>query len=112
MSEAVVRCPKCGEKLRITITSTPEQSLDKPVEAAKQIKMNAQAVSEPKVELDIQAIDWKPWKRGTGEWASMQDAMGLFMKLQSAGGKLEHGGYSYWIFGRNRDMIARKNILD
>jgi len=62
--------------------------------------------------LDIHAIDWKPWKRGAGEWVSMQDAMGLFMKIQKAGGQLEHDGYSYWIFGNNRDMIARKKIQD
>lgn len=109
MSEAVVRCPKCGEKLRVTITTTPEQS-SKPVEATNEIKV--EAVSEPKVELDIQVIDWKPWKRGAGEWVSMQDAMGLFMKIQKAGGQLEHDGYSYWIFGSNRDMIARKKIRD
>ena len=111
MSEAVVTCPNCGEKLRVTITTTPEQ-LPKPEEATKQTKAKTQVVSEPKVELNIKAIDWRPWKRGTGEWANMQDAMGLFMKIQSAGGQLEHSGYSYWIFGSNRDMIARKKIRD
>jgi uncharacterized Zn finger protein (UPF0148 family) len=111
VSEAVIRCPKCGEKLRVTIATAPEQP-SKPEEVTEQIKVSAQTVSSPKVELAVEAIDWKPWKRGTGEWAGMQDAMGLFMKIQSAGGRLEHGGYSYWIFGRNRDMIARKKIRD
>ena len=105
MGETIVRCPKCGEKLRVTITTAAEQPSE-PVKATSEIKV--EAVSGPKVELDIHAIDWKPWKRGTGEWVSMQDAMGLFMKIQKAGGQLEHDGYSYWIFGSNRDMIARK----
>jgi hypothetical protein len=107
MSEAYVRCPKCGEKLRVTLTLVPTQLSDKRiVEAEKQIQV--EAISEQKVELDVNAIDWKPWKDGTGEWVNMLDAMELFTKLQKAGGQLEHDGYRYWIFGRNRDMIARK----
>jgi hypothetical protein len=34
--------------------------------------------------------------------------MELFEEIQKAGGQLEHGGYRYWIFGRNKDMISRK----
>ena len=108
MNEAVVRCPKCNVKLRITLTSIPEQTpTKKPVESEKEFQV--EVVSEPKVKSEAEAIDWKPWKRGTGEWANMLDAMGLFMEIQKAGGQLERGGYRYWIFGRNRDMIARKS---
>jgi hypothetical protein len=42
----------------------------------------------------------------------MLDAMNLFTKIQEAGGRLEHDGYRYWIFGKNRDMIARKKKGD
>ncbi len=107
MSEATVRCPKCGEKLQVTLGVLLKQPPDtRFAEPEKQIQV--EAIAEPKVELDVKAIDWKPWKNGTGEWVSMLDAMELFTKLQKAGGQLEHGGYSYWMFGRNRDMIARK----
>lgn len=107
VSEVTVRCPKCGEKLQIMLTPMTEQSSDKrPVKTEKQAQ--AETVSEPKVVLKVEAIDWKPWKQGTGEWVNMLDAMNLFTKIQEAGGQLEHGDYRYWIFGKNRDMIARK----
>jgi len=107
VSEAIVRCPRCGEKLRVTLTLVPKQLPDtRFVEAEKQIRV--EAIAEPKVELDVKTIDWKPWKEGTGEWVNMLEAMELFTKIQKAGGQLEHGGYRYWIFGRNKDMIARK----
>jgi len=107
VSEVTVRCPKCGEKLQIMLTPMTEQPSDKrPVKTEKQAQ--AETVSEPKVVLKVEAIDWKPWKRGTGEWVNMLDAMNLFTKIQEAGGQLEHGDYRYWIFGKNRDVIARK----
>jgi uncharacterized Zn finger protein (UPF0148 family) len=111
MSEVTVICPKCGEKLQITLTPMPEQPSDKrPVRTEKQAQ--AKTISEPKVELKVEAIDWKPWKQGTGEWVNMLDAMNLFTKIQEAGGRLEHDGYRYWIFGKNRDMIARKKTRE
>lgn len=107
VSEVTVRCPKCGEKLQIMLTPMTEQPSDKrPVKTEKQAQ--AETVSEPKVVLKVEAIDWKPWKQGTGEWVNMLDAINLFTKIQEAGGQLEHGDYRYWIFGKNRDMIARK----
>ena len=107
VSEATIRCPKCGEKMRVTLTLVPKEPLDtRVVETEKQIQV--EAIAEPKVELDVKAIDWKPWKNGTGEWVNILEATQLFMKIQNAGGQLEHGGYRYWIFGSNRDMIARK----
>jgi hypothetical protein len=107
VSETVVTCPKCGEKLRITLTPITDQPSDKrPVKTEEQAQV--QAISETKVELNVEAIDWKPWKQGTGEWVNMLDAMNLFTKIQEAGGRLNHDGYQYWIFGKNRDMIARK----
>ena len=107
MSEATVTCPRCGEKLQVTLTAIVEQSpAKKPAETEKQIQI--EVTSTPKIELDIEAVDWKPWKQGTGEWVNMLDATQLFTKIQNAGGQLEHGGYRYWIFGKNRDMIARK----
>jgi len=72
----------------------------------------AEAISGPNIELKVEAIDWKPWKQGTGQWVNMLDAMQLFMKIQNAGGQLEYAGYRYWIFGKNRDMIARKKKGD
>ena len=111
MSEVTVICPRCGEKLQITLTPMPEQPSDKrPVKTEKQAQ--AEAISGPKVELKVEAIDWKPWKQGTGEWVNMLDAMNLFTKIQEAGGQLEHDGYRYWIFGKNRDMIARKKTRE
>ena len=107
MSEVIVTCPKCGDKLRVTLTPIQEPLLDhEVVEAEKQIQV--EVTSRPKPELDVEAVDWKPWKQGTGEWVNMLDAMQLFTKIQNAGGQLEYGGYRYWIFGKNRDMIARK----
>jgi hypothetical protein len=65
MSEAFVKCPKCGEKMQLTLTPMPEQPAEKRfVKTEKQIQ--AEAVSEPKVELDVEAVDWKPWKEATG----------------------------------------------
>jgi len=111
MSEVTVICPKCGEKLQITLTPMPEQPSDKrPVRTEKQAQ--AKTVSEPKVELKVEAIDWKPWGNGTGESVNMLEAMELFTEIQKAGGQLEHGGYRYWIFGRNKDMIARKKTRE
>jgi hypothetical protein len=111
MSEVTVICPKCGEKLRITLTPMPEQPSGKrSVETEKQAQ--AEAISEPKVRLKVEAIDWKPWKQGTGQWVNMLDAMNLFTKIQEAGGQLEHDGYRYWISGKNRDMIARMKIRE
>jgi hypothetical protein len=43
---------------------------------------------------------------------NMLDAMNLFTKIQEAGGQLEHDGYRYCIFGKNRDMIARKKTRE
>ena len=105
LSETIVRCPKCGEELRITLTLMPKQLPDtKPTEAQIQVE----TVAKPKVQLVVKAIDWNPWKKGTGEWVNMLEAMELFEKIQKAGGQLEHDGYRYWIFGRNKDMISRK----
>lgn len=109
MSEVTVICPKCGEKLQITLTPMTEHPSDKRlVKTEKQVQ--AETISEPKVELKVEAIDWKPWKQGTGESVNMLEAMELFTEIQKAGGQLEHGGYRYWIFGRNKDMIARKKL--
>jgi len=111
MSEVTVICPKCGEKLQITLTPIPEQPSDKRlVKTEKQVQ--AETISEPTVELKVEAVDWKPWKQGTGEWVNMLDAMNLFTKIQEADGQLEHDGYRYWIFGKNRDMIARKKTRE
>jgi hypothetical protein len=111
VSEAIVTCPKCGNKLRVTLTPIQKQPLDhEAAETEKQIQV--EVTSRPKAELDAEAVDWKPWKQGTGEWVNMLDAMQLFTKIQSAGGQLEYGGYRYWIFGKNRDMIARKKKGD
>ena len=107
MSEVFVKCPKCGEKLQLILTPMLRQAAEKRfVKSGKQVQ--AQAVSEPEVELDVEGIDWKPWRQGTGEWVNIIDATGLFMKIQNAGGQLEHDGYRYWIFGNNKDIIARK----
>jgi len=111
VSEEVVTCPKCGEKLRITLTPMTEHSSDKRRVTTEE-QAQAEAISEPKSELKVEAIDWKPWKQGTGEWVNMLDAMNLFTKIQEAGGRLEHDDYRYWIFGKNRDMIARKKERD
>jgi len=109
VSETIVRCPKCGEELRITLTLFPKQLTDtKSMDAQTQVQV--EAVAEPKVELDVKAIDWKPWKKGSGEWVNVLDAMELFEEIQKVGGQLEHGGYRYWIFGRNKDMISRKKL--
>ena len=107
VSEVVVTCPKCGEKLWVTLTPMTEHPSDKKLVKTEE-KAQVEAMSEPKVRLKVEAVDWKPWKQGTGEWVNMLDAMNLFTKIQEAGGRLEHDGYRYWIFGRNRDMIARK----
>jgi hypothetical protein len=109
LSETIVRCPKCGEELRVTLTLVPKQPPHtRSTEAQKQI--HVEAVVEPKAELNIESVDWKPWKKGTGEWVNVLEAMDLFEEIQKAGGQLEHGGYRYWIFGRNKDMISRKNL--
>jgi len=76
------------------------------MEAVKEMQLAP--ISQPKVELEGKPINWKPWRRGVGEWVSMLDATELFMRIQRAGGRLEESGYQYWIFGRNQDMIARK----
>ncbi len=111
MSEVAVTCPKCGEKLCITLTPMTEHPFDKsPVKTEKQVQ--AEATPEPTVELKVEAIDWKPWRNGTGESVNMLEAMELFTEIQKAGGQLEHGGYRYWIFGRNKDMIARKKTRE
>jgi len=111
MSEVTVICPKCGEKLQITLAPMPEQPSDKrPVKTEKQVQ--AEATFGPNIELKVEAVDWKPWKQGTGEWVNMLDAMKLFTKIQEAGGQLEQGDYRYWIFGKNRDMIARKKTRE
>lgn len=132
LSETIVRCPKCGEELRVTLTLVPEQLPHaKSTEAQPQLKrkrksstlapgqlpdtrfpesekqIQVEAVAEPKVELDVEAIDWKRWEKGTGEWVNVLEAKELFEKIQKAGGQLEHGGYRYWIFGKNKDMIGR-----
>ena len=109
MSETIVRCPNCGEKLGVTLILVPKQLPHaKSTETRTQIRVDA--VAEPKVELNVEAIDWKLWKKGTGEWVNVLEAMKLFAEIQKSGGQLEHGGYRYWIFGRNKDMISRKKI--
>jgi hypothetical protein len=93
----------------VTLTLVPKQLPQaKSAEAEKQIQV--EAVAKPKVELDVEDINWKPWKKGTGEWVNVLEAMDLFEEIQKAGGHLEHRGYRYWIFGRNKDMISRKKL--
>ena len=106
MSETVIRCPKCGVKMRVTLTPI----LSQPSDAGAVREIQFAPVSEPKVELEGKPINWKPWRRGVGEWASTLDATELFARIQRAGGRLEESGHQYWIFGRNQDMIARKRV--
>ena len=70
MSETIVRCPKCGEKLRVTLTLVSKQ-LPHTKSTETQTQIHVEAIAEPKVELDVKAIDWKPWKKGTGEWVNV-----------------------------------------
>ena len=109
MSETIVRCPKCGEKLQVTLTPIPKQ-LPHTESTESRTQIQVEAVMEPKVELDVKGIDWNPWKKGNGEWGNVLEAMELFSEIQKAGGQLEHNGYRYWIFGRNKDMISRKKV--
>ena len=59
MSEATVRCPKCGEKLQVTLSVLSKQPPDtRFAEPEKQIQV--EVTSRPKAELDVEAVDWKP----------------------------------------------------
>jgi hypothetical protein len=79
------------------VDSGPKATATILVEAEKQIQV--EAIAEPKVELDVKAIDWKPWKKEIGKWVNVLEDMELFEEIQKAGGQLEHGGYRYFSIG-------------
>ena len=105
VSETVIQCPSCGAKIRVTLTTlVPQES------ATASPKLVAVEPPRLQRELSKGLIEWKPWKSGQGEWVSMLEALELFEAIQKAGGQLERNSYRYWIFGNNRDMIARRKI--
>jgi len=104
-SETVIQCPSCGAKIKVTLTTlVPQES------ATASPKLVAAEPPRLQREPSKALIEWKPWKSGQGEWVNMLEALELFEAIQKAGSQLERNSYRYWIFGNNRDMIARRKI--
>jgi len=108
VDEVFVRCPSCGARLSVRIglaAEPPHVHVDRGVDE----ELPSEA-GKPAAGVEIDGVDWKPWRSGRGEWISMLNALQLFQEIQKAGGQLEKNGYRYWVYGRNRDLIARQRI--